>query len=151
MHLFVFEFINWIILTTCKVDVSQFAGNDSNKAAKKIRYSLVKSRRYAVKLEGCFIFNDIKSDELINFYSTDNNAVDVAVTFEKKIITVCSRSTYIESIRKVIYALVQLLCVVKAYGIGECSLIGFTFPRLTEKTRLQFHILLMKNLNLSLQ
>ena len=33
-----------------------------------------------------------------------------------------------------IYALVQLLRVVKAHGIGECSLIGFTFPKLTEKT-----------------
>lgn len=124
------------------VDVSQFASNDSNKAAKKIfRDSLVKSRRYAVEMEGSFIFNGINSDELINMYSTNNNAVDVAVTFKKtkgSVSLLCAvevhSSPYIETIRKLVYALVPLLRVVKAHGIGECGLIGFTFPKLTEKT-----------------
>lgn len=83
-------------------------------------------------------FNGKNADKLIDFYTSSHNRVDVAVVYKmpksKRKTTLCPfevhSSPYVHTVRKLVYALVALLRVVKAHQIHECHLIGFAFPKL---------------------
>ena len=66
------------------VDVSMFKRSDSNRAAAMVIRTIIKSKLYAVKQEQGYIFNGINADELIDFYISMHNRVEVAIVYKSK-------------------------------------------------------------------
>ena len=87
-----------------------------------------------VEEEPRFVFNGQSADQLCRFFISKKNRGDVGIFVDDPKTNLCiievHSSSFVATIRKVTIDLIEILRIVKAHGITECTMTGFAFPKL---------------------
>ena len=84
--------------------------------------------------EPAYVFNGQSANQLCRFLISKKNRGDVGIYLNNPQTNLCiievHSSPFVTTIRKVAVGIIEILRVVKAHGITECTLTGFAFPKL---------------------
>ena len=125
----------WVVTLMLMSFINRKGGSDD--AAKTLVEAIVKKKieheipkkSFVFEVHPRYQFNGKRSDDLPKLHTTERNEADVGVCLEgTNLVNIEVNSPMIETVRKVIYGLVELLHVVKAHSIKEPSLIRFALP-----------------------